>query len=103
MLNDIRRWLLGAALTFVTTPGVLGGGNLTPIGAADAPVEIIDHHVDVVINNGFARTEVTQTFFNPNGVDLEATRGTHTCRSCSSRRDPCRFPGPAPPRTPRGP
>lgn len=58
--------LLGA------TNQLLAGGTLTPVGSPDAPIQILDHHVNVVINNGFARTEVVQTFFNPNDIDLEA-------------------------------
>jgi Ca-activated chloride channel family protein len=46
-------------------------GTLTPVGSPDAPIQIRDHHVRVVIHNGFALTEVTQTFYNPNPVDLE--------------------------------
>lgn len=46
--------------------------GLEPVGKVDRTVELRDHHVEVVIQNGFARTEVTQTFFNPNAVDLEA-------------------------------
>ena len=66
--------LLGAplALLVLGAAGVAGAaGTLTPQGSPDAPIEIRDHHVHVVINNGFARTEVTQTFYNPNPVDLE--------------------------------
>lgn len=58
---------------------VLGGGSsaraagiLTPKGAGRAPIQIKDHHVEIVINNGFARTEVQQTFVNPHTNDLEA-------------------------------
>ncbi|MFK7896402.1 MAG: VIT domain-containing protein [Myxococcota bacterium] len=47
-------------------------GTLAPTGSADPPLQILNHHLDVVINNGFARTEVTQTFFNPADRDLEA-------------------------------
>ncbi len=47
-------------------------GILTPKGAGHQPIAIRDHHVNVVINNGFAQTEVLQTFYNPNGQDLEA-------------------------------
>jgi len=47
-------------------------GTLTPKGSPHAPIQIRDHKVEVVIDNGFARTEVTQTFFNPNDADLEA-------------------------------
>ena len=53
-----------------------GAGTLTPVRSTDAPIRICNHHVNVVINNGFARTEVIQTFFNPNAVDLEAI---YTC------------------------
>lgn len=52
--------------------GARAGGTLTPKGALDQPILILDHHVNVVINNGFAQTEVSQTFFNPNDADLEA-------------------------------
>ena len=67
--------LLLAAATFVTlssAPPINAAGILTPKGAPQAPIQIKDHHVEVVINNGFARTEVQQTFFNPNNADLEA-------------------------------
>ncbi|MCP3906204.1 MAG: VWA domain-containing protein [Planctomycetes bacterium] len=71
--NMTFRWM--AAMSVVAaalSAPALAAGTLTPIGATTAPIQIRDHHVDVVINNGFARTEVTQTFFNPNDVDLEA-------------------------------
>lgn len=48
------------------------GGTLTLIGASHQPVRIRDHQVNVTINNGFAQTEVLQTFHNPNPADLEA-------------------------------
>lgn len=47
-------------------------GTLTPKGSPDAPIQILDHHVGITIHNGFAQTEVLQTFFNPNDRDLEA-------------------------------
>ena len=47
-------------------------GILTPTGSPHSPIQIRDHHVNVVINNGFAMTEVHQTFFNPNAEDIEA-------------------------------
>ena len=47
-------------------------GILTPQGAGHQPIKIEDHDVSVVINNGFARTEVVQAFFNPNDTNLEA-------------------------------
>lgn len=50
----------------------LAAGILTPTGSGHQPIQIRDHHVNVVINNGFAMTEVQQTFYNPNSQDLEA-------------------------------
>ncbi len=47
-------------------------GILSPIGTGHQPIRILDHQVNVVINNGFAMTEVHQTFYNPNSEDLEA-------------------------------
>lgn len=40
---------------------------------AFAPLEVRRHHVTVSINDQVATTEVDQTFFNPNGVQLEGT------------------------------
>lgn len=61
---------LGAALLLGVR--AFAGGTLTPVGSPHAPVQIRSHQVNVTINNGFARTEVLQTFFNPNPQDLEA-------------------------------
>ncbi|MCZ6674588.1 MAG: VIT and VWA domain-containing protein [Verrucomicrobia bacterium] len=46
-------------------------GTLSLKSSSDTPLEIRDHHVDVTINNGFARTEVTQTFYNSNQNAVE--------------------------------
>ncbi len=71
MHSMLRR--LGLALGLLLLAQAAGAaGTLTPIDSPDAPIEIRDHHADVVIEGGFARTEVTQTFFNPNPSDLEA-------------------------------
>lgn len=47
-------------------------GVLTPVDAAYGKLEIEEHHVRVVIHNGFAMTEVDQVFVNPHERDLEA-------------------------------
>jgi Ca-activated chloride channel family protein len=47
-------------------------GTLTPAGASHVPLQVRDHAVRVVLQNGFAKTEVQQTFFNPNPHTLEA-------------------------------
>lgn len=75
--NWWRRWtsiqcVAAICTAFSIAGGGLAAGTLTPVGALEAPVQIREHHVSVVLDNGFARTEVTQTFFNPNAKDLEA-------------------------------
>ncbi len=71
-MKTIRSLLFAATGLLLGTGLATASGTLTPIGAPQSPIQIRDHHVDIVINNGFARTEVTQTFFNPNAKDLEA-------------------------------
>src|SRR5262249_29895890 len=61
-----------ALLTVICASSLYAAGTLKPTGSPEQPIQIRDHHVQVVINNGFARTEVVQTFFNPNAADLEA-------------------------------
>lgn len=47
-------------------------GLLTPVSSPHPPLEIRDHRVKAVIEDGYAVTEVEQVFHNPHGVDLEA-------------------------------
>ncbi len=69
----MRKLICGVVLLVLGLAGqALGAGTLTPVGASYQPIQIRDHRVSVVVNNGFARTEVEQVFYNPNAVDLEA-------------------------------
>jgi Ca-activated chloride channel family protein len=61
--------------TLLAAPALFAAGTLTAVTAGNAPIQIKEHVVNVVIDNGFARTEVLQTFFNPNDKDLEAVYG----------------------------
>jgi len=63
---------LVAVLSLAGSAAADAAGSLTPKGSGHGPAELRDHHVTIVINNGFAKTEVEQTFFNPNDVDIEA-------------------------------
>ena len=72
MAHPILRSAAAAGALLAATLPAFGGGTLTPIGSPDEPIQILDHHVEVHVQDGFARTEVTQSFFNPNGIDLEA-------------------------------
>ncbi len=60
----IKNLLLGA-IALALSPTLQAGGTLTPQGSSDRPATIRSHHADVIIQNGYARTEVTQVFANP--------------------------------------
>lgn len=62
---------VSAALALPSLEGQ-AAGTLTPKDSSHQPIRILDHHLKVTLNNGFARTEVVQSFFNPNDIDLEA-------------------------------
>jgi len=47
-------------------------GLMTPTGSNLPPLVIREHHVNVVIEDGYAITSVEQVFGNPNSFDLEA-------------------------------
>jgi Ca-activated chloride channel family protein len=72
-MRTLTQWLTGLLLVLAGTAGTEAAGTLTPRGSPAQPIQIRDHRVDVVITNGFARTEVLQTFHNPNDTALEAT------------------------------
>ena len=70
-----RTVLAGMAAVGVTLGAAApadAAGTLTPVHSPDQPIAIRSHNVKVTINNGFARTEVEQVFFNPNATKLEA-------------------------------
>ncbi len=68
--RTVSRLALGMLLAVLTV--ARGAGMLQPADAGHQPIRITDHAVQVVINNGFAITTVTQTFDNPNPAPLEA-------------------------------
>ena len=63
-----------AALCFATlwSTSISAAGLMTPTGSNLPPLEIREHHVNVVIEDGYAITSVEQVFGNPNSIDLEA-------------------------------
>ena len=56
----------------VAAPPVFAAGMLQVAGDNQQSIRIVDHDVNVTINNGFARVEVTQRFANPNSDTVEA-------------------------------
>ncbi|MEM9102384.1 MAG: VIT and VWA domain-containing protein [Pseudomonadota bacterium] len=53
-------------------PASHAAGLLTPKNSGLPDLELQEHHVETLIENGFAITTVTQTFNNPHAQDLEA-------------------------------
>lgn len=58
------------------SPASEAAGTLTPVGSSQQTLRIVDHDVQVTINNGFARVSVTQRFNNPNDANVEALYAT---------------------------
>lgn len=55
----------------ISTPA-MAAGLLIPTDSSLPPLEIREHHVEVVIEDGYAITTVWQVFANPHGQDMEA-------------------------------
>src|SRR5437763_10417709 len=72
MMEGCMKRIILTILALVTPPALFAAGTLTAVTSGNAPIQIKEHIVNVVIDNGFARTEVSQTFFNPNDKDVEA-------------------------------
>jgi len=68
----MKRTVLTLVVTLLAASPSMAAGLLQPKDGSLPPLHIRDHRVNVVINNGFAVTEVDQVFHNPNDVDLEA-------------------------------
>src|SRR3989442_1575851 len=68
----MKRILCRVTLCFAAPLPARAAGLLTPKDSSLPPLQIKDHSVKVVINNGFAVTEVDQVFHNPHDQDLEA-------------------------------
>jgi len=61
-----------ALIGLLFASSVHAAGVLKPVGSGLQSLEIRDHQVKVTLNNGFARTEMSQSFYNPNAQSLEA-------------------------------
>lgn len=70
--TPIGRLVLACLLLVVFTGTSLAAGLLTPADDSLPELEIKDHQVKVVIEDGYAITTVEQVFHNPHPNDLEA-------------------------------
>jgi Ca-activated chloride channel family protein len=67
------RWLVLMLMALFLVAGpVQAAGLLTPGDGSVPPLEIREHMVDVVIEDGYAITSIEQVFVNPHDRDLEA-------------------------------
>ncbi len=70
--HSIQALMLAVAMLFVTALPAQAAGLLSPKDGSLPALEIKDHHVTVVIEDGYAVTTVEQLFHNPHPQDLEA-------------------------------
>jgi len=67
----VTAWLLAGAALLISVPA-RAAGLLTPADGSIPPLDLKEHHVQVVIEDGYAITTVEQVFRNPHTTDLEA-------------------------------
>lgn len=70
--QTITRSAAVIAAALGTTQAAQAAGLMTPVNASLPVLEIKQHHVDVLIEDGYAITTVDQVFFNPHTQALEA-------------------------------
>ena len=66
-----RLLLVGSGLFLWVSQGALAAGLLTPNDGGQ-PLELVEQHVSVVVENGYAITEIDQVFRNPHTRDRSA-------------------------------
>jgi Ca-activated chloride channel family protein len=71
-LKQVLFCVTAIALTTAWSSSIFAAGLMTPVDTGLPQLEIREHHVDVVIEDGYATTTVEQVFYNPNRTDLEA-------------------------------
>lgn len=71
-IHSIALSLTALCIGAVWSTANYAAGLMTPTGSNFPNLEIMQHHVDVVIEDGYAITTVEQVFANPHGSDLEA-------------------------------
>ena len=72
MATMVFRPVLALLATLLFTSPIHAAGLLTPSDGSLPALEIRDHRVDVLIEDGYAVTTVEQVFVNPHARDLEA-------------------------------
>ena len=71
-LNSIFLSLAALCIAILWSTPNHAAGLMIPTGSNLPQLDIRQHHVDVVIEDGYAITSIEQVFSNPHGTDLEA-------------------------------
>ncbi len=71
-LSRIKLALFALVLNLAVSSFSSAAGLLTPANSQLPVLQINQHHVNVIIEDGYAITEVEQVFHNPHAQDLEA-------------------------------
>ena len=73
MRSRFTQGLIAACSFLLFAEGSIAAGLMTPNTGNLPALDIRQHHVNVVIEDGYAITRVDQEFYNPNAIELEAT------------------------------
>ncbi len=72
-LWQMMKYSSAALITsLLVSAGSQGAGLLTPVSGHLGELEIKQHHVNVIIEDGYAVTQIEQVFYNPHSNPLEA-------------------------------
>lgn len=71
-LSVLLGGIAAIALSISFSPTAQAAGLLQPMQAGLPALELEEHHVSVLIEEGYAITSIEQVFANPNNTDLEA-------------------------------
>jgi len=70
--QTLRHGVVSIGAGFIFISGAQAAGLMSPSSGNLPALEIKQHHVDVIIDDGYAITTVDQVFHNPHGQELEA-------------------------------
>ncbi len=69
-MRSLHRWPSAGGLTAALGPAASAGGILTPVGTPETPVQIREHHVDVVISQDIFRISSQHSRWQAGASDL---------------------------------
>ena len=70
--SSLKSGVLALVTLTMFVPAASAAGLMAPTNSNLPNLEIREHHVDVVIEDGYAVTSIDQQFYNPNAETLEA-------------------------------